>query len=236
MEDCFECTFDDIEAFKAKFNKFMDLRQTKAAQGAVYQAVLDMNWEMEFWEKACKEICCKDWNRHLTDVSSIQCSEEFAFVVRAVEPNCYKNELRYPIVSASLFTLEHDKLYLDRKVVLILDMDPHYLIGMSLWDSTTAEGSEGSIFDFPLYVRDTPVTSTFGSEDKYDDFETYSSRLALKNTGELTFGSEVGVQAVLYFDGASYEDVKFAESYSCVYGLPVFRYKPGLRIERMKPI
>lgn len=232
---CREITMGDIEFFNRQYCKFKYLCQTKISRKEIYNELIKMNDDVEYWERVCRRYCCYDWNQHLTSVpsSSDKPLDDFAFVVRAVEPCGYKNELLYPTVSASLFTPQHDILYLDRKVAFVLNMDSCCLVGMSAIDSTTAEDSDTSIFNFPVHVGNACISDTFAATDQYFDFRCYNELLVLDNPGKLIFDSKVEVQAVMYFDDASKRDIEFAKSYACVYNLPVLMYKRGKYIVRV---
>lgn len=114
-------------------------------------------------------------------------------------------------------------------------MNPYYLIGMSLWDFTTAQDDRDNIFEFPICAGSTGITSTFGCNDIFYDFPGYDDKLFPEDVGELTFGSRVGVQAVMYLDIAEYKDIEFAKSYVGVYDLPILLYNMKINtVERCK--
>ena len=187
----------------------------------MYKRMLALADSLKETTKLCADTVFKDWKLHLSSVDNFD-EKEFSFIVRAVKPVGYKNERDYPIISASLFTGTHDCLYNNRNIAFIIEPDEDKLIMMSRKDSGTAKNERATMFEVPFSSRCFALTDTFNPSDKFEFYHQYLA--GVQGTGEILFDSTVKVNGVIITSCATLAQKKFAESYACVYDLPLFLY------------
>lgn len=224
-EGCYEADVE-LRAFQKIVDEAASCQNKKLTKWKHYSLLVRLSSAVEQELKFCARRMCEDWDRFLTPVEEIT-KPDFACVVRAVRPYCYRNELRYPIVSASLFTKDHDILYDGRDVALILKLDPKMLIMTSVRDSGTAvlSGRFPGLEEMPLSTRTEAIVSTFSILDRFLSYKSYTAGLKKEDPGELLFDSRVEVEGVFFTSSATDKQKQFAKSYAIVYDLPLFKYE-----------
>ena len=182
----------------------------------------------------CAKVVLEDWKSYLTPCDFIETScrvgksvEDFALLVRAIHANCYSRQADYPIISTSLFTPDHDRLYQDRQVALVFIPEPEQLLAMHSVDAstcaTTTEFCEMS-YEIPFMVERHEVVHSMYDVPLFDTFDGYKNRLRPDDTGEVLCKSSAKPVGILFTSKASAQEKVFAKSYATVFDLPLLCY------------